>query len=207
MASQSGSPTWKVKETPSSLDWPLQGGVQAIRCGVPSAAHTISPEKTCGSFQPLKAMLPFCRLSLRKTHPEQVVRPSSPACVLPVGRGVELLQDDGEQVEIVPSQIPQTPPGRRHQLARDEPSGSAAADELSPPQVIPPSETPTSGSQSSQPLNRRLAVHLSTATHSGMEQLQIDYMQQLVTDEFRTNSYRRGNYICNSQYAVAVIGM
>ena len=125
VASQSGSPTWEVKETPSSLDWPLQGSVQAIRCGVPSAAHTISPEKTCGSFQPLKAMLPFCRLSLRKTHPEQVVKPSSPACVLPVGRGVELLQDDGEQVEVVPSQIPQTPPG--HQLARDEPSGSAVA--------------------------------------------------------------------------------
>ena len=38
-----------------------------------------------------------------------------------------------------------------------------------------------------------MAVRLSTATRSGIEQLQIDCMQQSVTEEFGTNSWRRGD--------------
>ena len=117
-------------------------------------------------FNRLKPCSPSVRLSLQETQPEQVVRHSPPARALPIGGGVELLEDDVEPRRIIRYQTHRSPP--RNQLAQEEPSGSAAADELSTSRGIPPAdEAPTSVSRSPspQPSNHSPPTHRYPQRH------------------------------------------
>ena len=104
-------------------------------------------------FNRLKPCSPSVRLSLQETQPEQVVRHSPPARALPIGGGVELL----EPRRIIRYQTHRSPP--RNQLTQEEPSGSAAADELSTSR----GSTPADEAPTSSPSGSAAADELSTS--------------------------------------------